>query len=344
LPASRYPRDFARFPNFTEIAQFTERTLQAARQLPGVEAAALAAAHPLDEGFTNSWRVVGREAEGADWPEISVRVTSPGYDATMGLRVRSGRAFSEADGGTAPPVALVNATAARRFFAGTDPIGQQLAFWGIPRRIVGVVDDERIHGVDQVAPPAAYVPMAQAPGSSGVLLVRSAREPEALLAELRGVIATVDPQLAVYGAEPFVRTVAATLGQRRFAMMVMGAFALLTVLLALVGVHGMVAYSARQRTRELGIRLALGARPPAVAALVLGGALRLSAAGVALGMVGAFASAGWLAQLLFGVSRHDPATFIGIPAGVLLVALLAGLGPTRRVLRSAPGAALRGTG
>lgn len=341
LPSSRYPRDFSRFPNFTEITQFTERLLQSSRRIPGVDAAAVAAAHPLDEGFTNSWRVVGREAEGADWPEISVRITSPGYDSTMGVRLQSGRAISDADAGTAPPVALINATAARRFFNGIEPLGQQLAFWGIARRIVGVVDDEFIHGVDKVAPPAVYIPLAQSPTSSGVLLVRSERDPDQLLGELRRVVASVDPQLAVYGAEPYVKTVAATLGQRRFATLVMGVFAALTVLLALVGVHGVVAYGAAQRARELGIRLALGARPPAVARLVMRGALQLTIVGVLLGVVAAFAAAGLLAQLLFGISGHDPATFAGVPLGVLAVALLAGLWPTWRVLRSAPLAALR---
>jgi putative ABC transport system permease protein len=341
LPASRYPRDFARFPNFVEINQFTERTLRAARTVPGVESAAIAAAHPLDEGFTNSWRVVGRETEGRDWPEISVRIISPGYEGTMGREVRSGRAFSEQDAGNAVPVAVINETAARRFFAGADPIGQQLAFWGIARQIVGVVADERIHGVDAASPPAVYVPMAQAPGSSGVLLVRSSRVPAALLSELRQVIATVDPQLAVYGAEPLTQTAGAALGQRRFAMVVMGAFALLTVILALVGVQGVTAHVATARERELGIRMALGARAPAVAGMVLAGTFRIALLGVALGTAGAAAGGGILASLLFGVSRYDLATFVSIPATILAVAILAGMWPAWRAVRRAPFAAIR---
>ncbi len=342
LPASRYPRDFSRFPNFTEISQFTDRVLAGARGITGVEAATISGAHPLDEGFTNSWSVVGREAEARDWPEISVRTVSAGYDQTMGQRLIEGRGVAASDDASAPPVAVLNATAAMRFFPTGTPIGQELSFWGIRRRIVGVVADERIHGVDRPAPAAVYVPLSQAPGSSGVLMVRSRRSSDALLAEMQRVVTAVDPQLAVFGGEPLSRTVAASQGQRRFAVLLMGAFAVLTVLLALVGVHGVVAHGAQLRAREVGIRLALGARPGAVAGHLLRGVLSVALAGAILGALVALAGGRLLASLLYGVGAQDPLTLVVVPLAVIAVALVAAAWPAWRGVRRAPMASMRG--
>ncbi len=342
LPPARYPRNFARFPNFTEINQFSDRLLTAARSLPGVDAAAIAAAHPLDEGFTNSWQVVGRESESANWPEISVRIVSQGYSETMGLAVRSGRTFTAGDDGASPPVALINETAAKRFFASQDPIGQQIRFWGMRRLVVGVVADERIHGVASAVPPATYVPLRQAPAASGVLLVRSTRDPAAMLATVRRVVTSVDPQLAVFGVEPFTATLGGSVGQRRFAMLVMSAFAAITLLLALVGVQGVVAYTAGQRTRELGIRQALGARRGSSVGLLLRGTAGQALAGVVLGTLGAAAGSGLLTKLLFGISRFDPWTFVLVPVLVTAVAMVAALWPAWSAVYRAPLAAIRG--
>lgn len=341
LPGNRYPRNFSQFPNFVAIAQFNERLLEKARTIPGVEAAAIAGAHPMDAGFTNSWSVLGREAEARSWPEISVRSVSPGYFETMGLTTVSGRTFGDGDGATAPPVALINETTARKYFPNGDPIGQRLAFWGIPRLIIGVVRDERIHGLTAPAPPATYIPLSQAPGNAGVLLLRGSGDPATLATAARTAIAAIDPQLAVYGVEPFSATMAATLAQRRFAMFVLAAFALVTIVLAVVGVHGIVSYAAVQRTREIGIRQALGATHLEVVTLVLRGTAILAAVGVFAGIVGAAAGSGVLSSLLFGVSRLDPVTFIVVPLIVSVVALISSWLPARRAARAAPLAAIR---
>ena len=341
LPGSRYPRDFARFPNFVEITRFNDRLLENVRRLPGVIAAASAAAHPLDAGFTNSWRVVGREAEGRGWPEISVRIISPGYVETMGLRLITGRGFGLGDDGSGAPVAMINETAAQRFFAGVDAVGQQISFWGSNRLIVGVLRDERIHGLTAPAPPATYVPFSQAPPSTGVLLVRGSGDPATLGAALRRAIAELDPQLAVYHVEPFVATLSATLAQRRFAMLVLGAFAVVTMILAIVGVHGVVSYAAAQRTREIGIRQALGATRGETIGMVLRGAVLLATAGIVLGLAGGAVGSGLLASLLFGVSRFDLATYIGVPVAIAGIALLSAYLPARRAASCAPLAAIR---
>ena len=341
LPDSRYPRDYSKFPNFTEIQQFNTRLLERTQALAGVESAAIAGAHPLDAGFTNSWRVIGREAEAATWPEISVRATTPGYFGTMGLTLIKGRLIEAADDPQAPPVALINETTARRFFANQEPVGQQLSFWGLPRRIIGVVHDERIHGLTEATPPATYIPLAQAPSTYGVLLLRTSGDPMQLAGPVRQAIRDLDSQLALYGVEPFTTTVMTSVGQRRFAVMILGVFAIVTIALALIGIHGVVSYVAAQRTREIGIRLALGATRGSVVALVIRGGLILAMTGIVVGLLGAVAGSRLLSGLLFGISNVDPLTFVIVPLVVVAATLAATWLPARRAARAAPLTAIR---
>ena len=181
LPASRYPVDFSKWPNLVEIHAFTNRLLQRASQLPGVDAVAVSGTHPLDPGFTNSFQVVGREAESANWPELSIRSVTPGYFRVTGLSLARGRLLRDADTTTATPVLVVNQAAAARFFEGREPLGARIRFWGVTWTIVGVVANEKFHGVTEADPIAAYAPLAQAPTrGTGVLLVRAAGDPAAL--------------------------------------------------------------------------------------------------------------------------------------------------------------------
>ena len=181
LPASRYPVDFKRWPNLVEIHAFTNRLLQRASQLPGVDAVAVSGTHPLDPGFTNSFQVVGREAEYGTWPELSIRSVTPGYFRVTGLSLSRGRLLSDADTTTATPVLVINQAAAGRFFEGREPIGARIRFWGVTWTIVGVVANEKFHGVTESDPIAAYAPLAQAPTrGTGVLLVRADVDPVVL--------------------------------------------------------------------------------------------------------------------------------------------------------------------
>ncbi len=341
LPEARYPRNFARFPRFDEINQFNDRLLTQLRAIPGVESAAIAATHPLDAGFTNSWRVVGRESEGAGWPEISIRIVSPGYAETMGLVLLSGRAFTPGEDASSPPVALINQTAATRFFPDGDPVGQRLAWWGIERTIVGVVRDERIHGLTAPAPPAAYAPIGQAPSNSGVVLLKTRGDPLSAIAAVRQTIAAVDPLLAVFGTESLQNTLDRSVSERRFALMVMAAFAFVTIVLALVGVHGVVSYAASQRAREIGIRQALGAAPSAAVLLVLRGAASVVMVGVGVGLVAAALGSPLLGALLYEAPRFDPLAFIAVPLAVAAVAAASSLHPAIRAARAAPVTAIR---
>jgi len=343
LPRDRYPVDFAVWPNFREMHQFNAALLARAATLPGVTAVALAGNHPLDAGFTNSISVVGREAEARDWPEISVRRVTPGYLETVGLALERGRGLSRTDDTSAPPVALINAAARRRYFADQDPLGQQVNLWGSARTVVGIVGDERIHGLAEAAPPALYLPLAQAPSVDGneALLLRVQGEPTAVATAVREAVREIDPSLAVFGIEPLSSTVGRSVGQERFTMLVLGLFAGLAITLALIGVHGVLSYLVARRARELGLRLALGAAPGTVVSQIVWQGVRLAGVGVGLGLVTALIGARVLRQLVFGVGVADPVTFLLVGAAVFVAATLASWIPAHRASRVDPMDALR---
>jgi predicted permease len=341
LPGSRYPSDFRQWPNFAEQHAFTRALLERATRLPGVEAAAIAGNHPLDPGLTNSFTVVGREAEARTWPEISMRRVTPSYFATMGLQALRGRLLSDADGTTSAPVALINQAAAERFFPDRDPIGARIRFWGTSRTIVGVVTNERFQGLTAAAPIAAYTPLSQTPSATGTLLLRTRMEPASLATSAERVIHDIDPGLAVFAVEPLDRTISRSVSQRRFTAFLLGAFAALAVILAAIGVHGLLSYNVAQRRQEIGIRIALGAGRGAVLGLILREGVGIIFAGLIGGLAGAVVLTRLLQALLFGVSPTDPLSFVVVAAVLTAVAVVATLLPARRAARVDPLPALR---
>jgi predicted permease len=343
LPATRYPVDRRAWPNFKEIHAFTDELARRAAGLPGVDSAAIAGNHPLDPGFTNSFTIVGREAEAGTWPEISIRRVSPGYFRTVALPLRRGRLLRDSDGTSSAPVLLVNEAAVRRFFDGGDPLGSQINFWGAARTIVGVVGDERFHGLAQAAPIAVYVPLAQVPSvdGAGVLLLRASGDPMGLASAARGVIRGLDPALAPFGVEPLEETLSRSVAERRFTMLVLGLFAALALVLAAVGIHGVLSFGIARRTREFGLRMALGAPPGLVRRLVVREGLALAGCGLAIGLLAALGLTRLLANLLFGVAPRDPATFLAVALFLAAVAGSASYLPARRATRVDPAVALR---
>ena len=341
LPASRYPSNFRQWPNFAEQHAFTRALLERAAVLPGVESAAIAGSHPLDPGFTNSFAIVGREAEARTWPEISIRRVTPSYFATMGLGTLRGRALRDADGTASAPVVTINEAAADRFFPGRDPVGAQMQFWGTPRTIVGVVTNERFHGLTEPAPIAAYTPLSQTPSATGALLLRSSTNPAALAAAAQRVIHEIDPGLAVFAVEPLDQTIARSVAERRFTVFLLGTFAALAVILAAIGVHGLLSYDVARRRQEIGIRMALGAGRGAVLGLILRDGVVIVAAGLICGIAGALALTRLLRALLFGVSPTDPWTIAAVAILLGMVALAATALPARRAARVDPLPALR---
>jgi predicted permease len=343
LPPSRYPVNFSRFPDFREMHLFTHGLLARVAALPGVDSAAVAGNHPLDPGFTNSFRVVGREAEGRDWPEISVRRVTDGYFRTMGVALVRGRLLAPGDTTSAPPVVVINEAAARRFFENLEPLGKRIAFWGAERTVVGIVGNERFHGLTEAPPPAVYAPLDQAPSANGagVLLVRTVTDPSAMSGAVRRAIAEQDPALAVFGLESFGETVARSMAERRFTMIVLGLLASVALLLAAIGIHGVLSYAVSQRTRELGVRMALGADASGLRRLVVREGMTLAAVGAGLGLVASWGLTRWISSLLYSVTATDPATFVFVPLGLGLVALVACYVPARRATRVDPVRALR---
>jgi predicted permease len=339
LSATRYPRERS-LPRPTPVyEQFMSRLLSDVAAIPGVESAALATFHPLDTGFTQSFVVVGREAEAEHWPELTVRHVTAGYFRTLRVPLVRGRLLTEQDAQESPAVIVINETVANRFFSNQDPIGQTISFWGQPRTIVGVAGDERFTGVARPAPVAAYVPLTRM--SSLSLIVRATVDPATVAPAVRSAIRAIEPDMAVYGMEPLTDTLANTLGEQRFMMLLLGLFAALAAALAAIGVHGMLAYLVAQRTREIGVRMALGASAGGVTWLVLAHGLRLVGAGVAIGIALTLALGGSLSGLLFGV---EPANALTLAAVVLLVGVVAAVSfwlPARRAVRIDPIVALR---
>jgi predicted permease len=345
LSETRYPIDFSSWPDleFAGVHRFNTTLLERVRALPGVESVALAASHPMDRGSTNSFEIVGREAESAGMPEISIRSVSPGYFATVRLALQKGRAFDSGDSSQAPAVAIINEAAAELAFPDRDPIGQRIAFWNTERRIVGVVANEKFQGLTAKAPIAVYMSLAQLPslGGSEVLLVRTSGKLEALAAPVRAAIHDIDQELAVFGVEPLRETVGRSIAQQRFTMLLLGVFAVVAIALAVIGIHGVLSYIVARRTSEMGIRMALGASRGNVIGLVAGQGARLAAVGLALGLAAALAATRLLGSLLYGVTATDPATFAAVAVAVFSIAMLATFLPARRATGIVPVDALR---
>ncbi len=340
LPASRYPGDFSRFPDWPERTRFVNEVIARLSIAPGVVSVALATANPMDAGFTSSIRVIGMESESEDWPEPSIRTVSAEYFATMHVPLRGGRVFGSGDDAAAPPVMIINDAARTRFFGEREALSARVSLWGREWTVVGVVGDERIKGLASAAPPAVYLPLGQAPMASTVL-VRTTGDAAQVAPLVRQVVREVDPELALFGVEALTETIQGTLMQRRFITLVLATFAVVALLLAAVGVHGVLSYTVSQRTREIGIRVALGADYPTIRRLVLGDGARLTAVGVSLGLVGAFMLARAMQSLLYESTFFEPVIFVLVPLLLTSVAMVACWLPSRRAARLDPVWALR---
>lgn len=316
---------------------------------PGVEHASAVYGLPLDFDYSiqTSFTRPG-DTDSANGPVAGMRIITPGYFATMQIPLRAGRLFDAHDDATGPEVAMINEQAARRFWPGQNPIGQQIHL-GVrmtearsgQKTIVGVVGDVKFGGLDEAVPPEIYIPHPQHPVGDLTIAVRTAADPLAFVPVARADVAALDRELPLADIHPMNDLVGRSVAERRFTMLLLTAFASLAVALALVGVYGLLAYVVTQRTPEMGVRLAMGASPADVVRLFLREGAALTAAGVVAGLAGAFAGARLLTSLLFGVSATDPVTFAGVSAFLVAVALGASYLPARRAARVDPMLALR---
>jgi putative ABC transport system permease protein len=290
--------------------------------------------------------VRGRPASPDGEARVFTTAASPEYFGVMGIPLVRGRAFAAADREGSARVALVNETLAKRFFPGEDPVGRRVTVgvMGPPaeRLVVGVVADVRPTALDSDPRPELFVPFAQSGLGSLTFVVRARGDAAALLPALRGRIWEVDPLQPIYHAGTVRAMVAGTLAERRFHLLLLGAFSAAALALAAVGIYGLVAFATSQRTREFGIRMALGARSRDIVLGVVRQGFFLGAWGVALGLAGSLLLTRFLAGLLYRVSPTDPAVLAQIALLLLGVAALGAYLPARRAAEVDPAAALRG--
>jgi putative ABC transport system permease protein len=264
----------------------------------------------------------------------------------MGIMLLKGRTFTDDDNQAAPKVLVINSALAKRLFGQGDPVGRRLIFEGDepqPFEIVGVVDDERVGELDEEAVAVVYRPYLQEPWTKLNLVLRTAGDPGNLVSAVRGEVRALDPNLAVYSVATMEQIIAERPATflRRYPALLLGLFAALALILAAVGIYGVISYSVNQRTHEIGIRMALGAGRREVLKLVVGQGMVLTLCGVAVGIVAALALTRLMRSLLFDVGATDPLTFMIVPALIAGVALLACYIPARRATKVDPLVALR---
>ncbi len=334
-----------RYGTPAQYADLFQRLLARIGAQPGVQAAAAGTIVPFGGGNTAiEVHVEGRPADtdgsapSADW-----RMVTPDYFGVLEVPVRSGRVFTDADAAGTPEVLVVNETMARRYWPGADPLGRRIRVSGSDSwvTVVGIVGDTRNLGLDSEPRPTMYIPAYQYRWSPLSLLVRASTEPGQLLGAIRAEARALDPELPVSDIRALSEMIGGSIGPRRFNAALLAGFAAAALALAATGLYGVLTFSVSRRTREIGVRMALGARARDVTRLIVGEGLRPVAAGAAIGMAAALLLARLIESLLFGVGTGDPLTFAAVPLVLGAACLAACWLPARRAARVDPMVALR---
>jgi predicted permease len=342
LPDARYQTDDQR-------AQFVKQLVHKASAIPGVQVAGIK--NPLLGDMQTGFTVEGQpKPTPGHYPSTEISRATPGALEAMGATLLRGRFFIAADNEKAPLVCVVDEAMAQKNWPNQDPIGKQI---GIAFRdlkpgemppwstVVGVIRTIKNYGADQPVLPETIVPYAQYPGSGGNIIVRSTVDPAHLIPALRTAVQSIDPDLPLFNIQRLQSVLGENIASRQLSVTLLGAFACLALLLAAVGIYGVMAFAVASRTHEIGIRIALGADPPRIMRLVLRHGARLALIGVAIGIVAGLALTRAMASLLFQVRATDPLTYIGVAVLLTLVALAACYIPARRAMRVDPIVALR---
>jgi len=345
LNSQRYSKDPA-------VLNFWRQVLDGVRVLPGVESAALGNHIPL----TDSHGRTDITIEGmplpkpGSFPHPDTHAVSSDYVRTLGMALERGRTFTDADNQTSPEVALVNDKLGRQFWPNDDPIGKRFV-WGrfnpaskTPPKwvtVVGVVGDTKMYGLANPARLEVYSPLEQNVESDMDLLVKSQIDPSALTSEIRGVVAAVDKDQPIFAVATMNKIVSDGVSAPRLILVLLGLFSLLAVILAAIGIYGVISFSVAQRTREIGVRMTLGAQRTDILRMILGQGGKIALVGIVIGMVAAFALTRLMSGLLFSVSAGDPTTLAAVAGLLVIVALFACYIPARRAIRVDPMVALR---
>jgi putative ABC transport system permease protein len=332
-------------PTARQQILFFERVLDRIRSIPSVEAAGVASALPLSgNDVAGAVTIEGRTFAPGQSPVAQKRIVSAGYFESLRIPVRRGRVFTAADDARAPGVMVISEAFATRWFPGEDPIGQRVGFnWDMDgvQTVVGVVANVKHGGLDDPENPAVYVALPQRAESAFDVVVRTSVQPESILPAVRNEVRAVDPDRPISRVRPMSTLLSDSVSGRRLSLTVVSAFALIGLLLAMTGVYGVVSHGAAQRTREFGIRLALGAASTSVFGLVFRQGLMLAVIGALLGLAGALATGGLLRAQLFGIAPGDPVTLAAVCVGLVAVALVACCLPARRAVKISPASILR---
>ncbi|MGH8102746.1 MAG: ABC transporter permease [Chthoniobacterales bacterium] len=348
LPDTKYPqRGSADYNHGVAMINFWNESLRRVQQLPGVEAAAATIVLPLSGSNTDSsFAIEGRPTGGKQpTPDEEIRVITPDYFRVLRTPMLRGRFFGESDNIDAPGVVIVNEALAKKYWPNEDALGKRITLddpqknpkW---RTIVGIVRSLRHRGLDVDPQPEYYVPFAQGPWPTMVLTVRSGQDPRNLTSAVRREIQSIDPDQPVANVRTLEAVTAESVAPRRMSMVLLGVFAGIALLLASVGIYGVISYLVMQRTHEIGVRMALGAQRGDVLRLIVGHAARLVGIGAIIGLILALISTRTLAALLYNVSAFDAATFILVTIALAAVALLASCVPALRATRADPMIAL----
>lgn len=338
LPPQRYLK-------LEQRVSFYREVLQKLAEIPGVEAAGGCDDLPFGYGGGGSAIAVpSRPYTGGLLPHAFTNSVTPGYFAAMRIPLRRGRLLLDSDQASSTQVAIIDQKFAEQYFPGRDPIGQQIGKHGQPETmatIVGVVGNVRANGLAAEHKATVYWNELQRPSVDLYFTVRSARNPEGLQAAMRKAVLAVDKDIPIYDVQPMQQRIDTTLRIRRFTVFVLGALSSVGILLAAVGLYGVLAYIVRLRNREIGVRMALGASQAHIVQMVVRQAITLAGTGLLLGLVGAAATSRFLSSLLFGVTASDATTFVSVTAILLLVTLLASYFPARRAAAIDPMSTLR---